>query len=176
MSSYNEWIYNRSTEEINLQIKALEYEQLYFKDMIIGPEGIGVISKISDTIMELCDPVESGIILVQFHISDKLEFEGLYNHKDKSISIRNVNDDTTLLHEMIHFYIDNLEEINPAICECLLVDLYKTLSKRINNIDELILEHAELSSLTRLETYGGIHGVLFLLKSYDLDLKCKYNL
>jgi len=56
------------------------------------------------------------------------------------------------------------------------LELYKKLSSQIEDLDSRILAHANIHSGTDIAQRGGSHDILFLLKSFDLDLQCGYKL
>lgn len=163
-------------DEQHLVNLCFEYEQLYFQDMT---GETGVIKSISDIAVDMYDYVPLPTIeQADICISDTLDCEGRYNIETKIITISQKCSDikSVLLHEMIHFYIENLIVLNPALCEVLLLDLYKQLSGKIPNLDDLIYGHSDLYFLDILEQSGGSHGVLFYLKSLDIDLQCGFEL
>lgn len=103
------------------------------------------------------------------------------------------NDNIILLHELIHVFqglyayretppIINLDGekisavVYPFIRDVLFIELYNKLKNKINNLDALILEHANIHSGVSITNIGGNHDVLFLLKSLDLDLRLNYPL
>lgn len=99
---------------------------------------------------------------------------GAYNRKDMSIGIRLKSGKpvpTVLAHEMIHSYEHQLENLNPALKEYVLVRLYSRLSRDIPDLEARMEQHLEVTEHRSIENGGGRHGLLFLLKSYDIDLK-----
>lgn len=54
--------------------------------------------------------------------------------------------------------------------------LYKSLKNRIDDLDDRIEAHGHLLNEQQIYSRGGSHDILFLLKSYDLDLKKGYKL
>lgn len=97
---------------------------------------------------------------------------GQYNRQKKTITISPENlRKSVVLHEMIHFYESTIERINPAINEFWMLMLYNKLKEQVADLDGLILGHGELFGLDRLERSGGRHGLLFMLKSLELDLR-----
>jgi len=166
-------------QEFILRNKLYEYEDQYFRDMILQE---GVLKDTAEFALEwsgdLCYHV--GIDCISDVKVAALEdtFVGQYDAEKRILTITpdSINDPTVILHEMTHFYCHQLEKINPSLNEILLLDLYKRLSKEIDNLDELIASHAELYTLEKLEMRGGLHTVLFYLKTLDIDLKCGYKL
>ena len=50
------------------------------------------------------------------------------------------------------------------------------MSRKISDLDQRIQAFTHLSDQQKLDAIGGCHDVLFLLKSYDLDLRMEYPL
>lgn len=101
------------------------------------------------------------------------------------------NDNTVLLHELIHvfealynckesFYNPYGEKVDasvyPFIRDALLLALYNDLKVKIPDLDNRILAHANIYSGINIANEGGNHDILFLLKSLDLDLRLGYKL
>ena len=76
----------------------------------------------------------------------------------------------TLAHEMIHHLENELNNLNEAYCQYLTVKLWEKLSPMTPDLERRVLEHLEYSKLTNMEKECGQHDMLFLLKSYDIDL------
>jgi len=72
---------------------------------------------------------------------------------------------------MIHAYIDLFREGGLyGVMECLLLKLYGDLKTKIPDLYTRIMDHAH--ARTQDEFIGsGSHGVLFFLKSLDIDLR-----
>ena len=93
-----------------------------------------------------------------------------------SVDMTNSNTDPVILHEMIHlheFVIDNLPMFfHDAVLFC----LYKNLKSKVIDLDERIEAHGHILNSAQIAAVGGVHDILFLLKSFDLDLKMGYQL
>ena len=50
------------------------------------------------------------------------------------------------------------------------------MSRKISDLDQRIQAFTHLSDQQKLDAIGGCHDVLFLLKSFDLDIKMRYPL
>ena len=87
-----------------------------------------------------------------------------------------VKDDATVLHEMIHMHEFVINELPMFYHDALLWSLYADLRTRIPGLDELIAGHAHILTGAELYRQGGLHDILFLLKSFDLDIKKGYPL
>lgn len=123
--------------------------------------------------------------------------EGVQGQFDRNaltltISPSSVHDESVILHEMIHLHEFILEH-NPskdssqenvsknnspkllyhdAIFWC----LYTDLKTHITDLDDRIKTHGHILNQENILEQGGAHDILFLLKSFDLDLKKGYNL
>lgn len=103
---------------------------------------------------------------------------GQFDQKNQIVTIspKYVDQDSTILHELIHlheFVIDELPSFyHDVLCYC----LYKSLIKKIPDLDDRIMSHGHLLNEQALSERGGIHDLLFLMKSFDLDIKMGYRL
>ena len=104
--------------------------------------------------------------------------EGSFNCKTQTLSVdeNSLNCNSTILHEMIHLHEYVVNEQPLFFHDTLFWCLYKSLRERIPNLDKLIDDHGHIFNETNLLNKGGLHDTLFLLKSYDLDLKMGYKL
>ena len=103
---------------------------------------------------------------------------GYYNHQEQllCISRRHLNSDYVLLHEMIHLYEDVINELPLYYHDMLYWSLYQNLRKKTPGLDEATTLHAQLLNQAKTYIKGGLHDVIFLLKSFDLDIKQGYPL
>ena len=100
----------------------------------------------------------------------------LGEYKDNTIFInpKYINDDSVIIHEMIHLFEDNLNSIGVYFYhDILLWNLYSKLKPKISKLDEIIESHTEIYNINDI---GGMHDILFLLKSFDLDIRLGYDL
>lgn len=86
------------------------------------------------------------------------------------------NDDVVILHEMIHLHEFVLEILPMYFHDAVLFCLYKDLKNKINDLDQRIEAHGNILNSSSIANIGGTHDILFLLKSFDLDLKNGYKL
>lgn len=176
---YSEWRSNRTIDEYELHGKILEYEESYFEDMTFQPN-----SELYNTVQSMANmfdyfSVELESQYFTFRIQDlKNETMGRTNFPEREIIIapKYKDDKSVILHEMIHAYELTLQTEHSVLNELLLLALYKKLKPQISNLDSLIREHAELYGQHCISSSGGTHGILFYLKSLDLDLRCEYKL
>ena len=107
---------------------------------------------------------------------------GAYNSAECCLTLREdvLRDDAILLHEMIHMHEHVLQKVPHYYREILLLALYKTVKPQIAergfDLDQLIFGHSNVAEAQRVASIGGEHGILFYLKSLDLDLKMEYEL
>ena len=107
---------------------------------------------------------------------------GEYNFAENSLTLREdvLEDDAVLLHEMIHMHEHALQKVPRYYHEILLLALYNDLKPQIEDeggdLDQLIFGHSNIAEAQHITQIGGEHGILFYLKSLDLDLKMGYDL
>lgn len=176
---YNIWFNSRSSQEIELSFKILDYEHVYFEDMICEENSLCwdiasfVVNEIDYLYLNL------GSNRYRFYIvDDNSQYLGRCNGNENTIEItqQHTNDKSVILHEMIHAYEFILDSKLPAVRDILLLRLYLKLKPMINDLDERIVGHTELYGQSKVTASGGYHGILFFLKSLDLDIRCGYNL
>lgn len=176
---YSEWRKNITTEQFELQGLCYEYEDEYFEDMTLQKNSI--LYDVVQNQDEWTDGILMGIEFesLRFYIVNSDEYKGCFSPTERKIEIdrRYVNSKDVTLHELIHFYEWQLERnVSPTIRELLILRLYNKLKPQINNIDELITFHCDAFENYHTFYNGGQHGLLFYLKSLDLDLRCGYSL
>lgn len=93
-----------------------------------------------------------------------------------AISPEYTNDDATILHELIHLHEFVIHDGPWFFHDALLWCLYRDLRGKIEDLDSKIEEHGHILNETELQVQGGTHDILFLLKSFDLDLRKGYSL
>lgn len=174
-------IFELTEDERNLYIKIGELEERFFEDMTFQEDSL--CWDIYQMVSENFDDIPTGIwengCTPKIISDDKSGLYGFVDLKDKTINMIDTyaEDESVILHEMIHAYEDiTLDTILPGAGEYLLLRLYKKLNPLINDLDDRISQHMEVYSQTRINSIGGKHGLLFLLKSFDLDLRCGYEL
>ena len=103
---------------------------------------------------------------------------GHYNLETKTITIdtKSQDSDSVLLHEMIHVYEHVIDEHPAYYRDAIFICLYRDLKNRIPDLDDIILEHGHIYNQNKIANIGGIHSILFLLKSFDVDIKMNYPL
>ncbi len=90
------------------------------------------------------------------------------------VSPDHVEDDAVLLHEMIHLHEHVIDNFPLHYHDLVYWALYQDLRAKIEGLDDAINDHAHLLNETQLYLNGGVHDILFLLKSFDLDMRMGY--
>lgn len=116
-----------------------------------------------------------------FHLKvEKLNgpYDGCFNSEKQELCIcpEKVDDDLTILHEMIHLHEFVIDELPLYIHDMVLWALYQDLKQKIPQLDKLINSQAHMLIGSTLYHKGGLHDILFLLKSLDLDIRQNYPL
>jgi hypothetical protein len=173
-------------EEKKLSLKVLEYEKAYFEDMTFQPESITgdifveceqhIFSKRKNK--EYWPLPESGFDLSISQCSFKIKrikgAQGRYNHKSKTVFIHpEFNVQATILHEMVHVYDFTLDLTYPyPLRDIVLIQLYNKLKGKIKDLNRLIMVWAHYPNQHEIIcSKEGEHGVLFMLKCLDLELR-----
>lgn len=171
---YNKWVEQQTDEISNLHINALMYENL-FDDMCIAKSSI--MGKYLDTpqgsLKEDTYHFSIDAHYYKFIVTETTE-NGETDIFERTIKINPqfVDDKNIILHEMIHAHEHILSLVNPLLKETLIVELYKHLFPKFKDLDCIIYNHANISHNSDLAELGGYHGLLFMLKSLDLDFRC----
>lgn len=105
---------------------------------------------------------------------------GCYSHKDQVLKISSTIEDyiyePAILHEMIHLHEDVINEYPLYYHDILYWKLYSSLRDRIEKLDEYIRDCLSLYESREMYNENGLHDILFLLKSFDLDLRMGYEI
>lgn len=188
---FGEWYYNEATiAERTLANRAFSFEPL-FEDMKFSPgTPAGELTKIgikdvggenwTETYMDMPVSIQyASCQFVKFIVTEpENDSDACYNNQEQSICISPdlIDDDTVLLHEMIHFYESAVNEFPLYFHDALLWSLYSDLKGKIPKLDAIITDNAHILIESTLYTDGGLHDILFLLKSFDLDIRNGYPL
>lgn len=185
-----EWAQTASSDDLQLQDRVYELEH-YFGDMLFenGTETYNLIqvqaqmngeSDWVDTALDLPDAIEYfSLNWFTYHVKELEDgAAGVFNRMEYSLSVnpRYLTDDSVLLHEMIHLH-EFVIDLHPLFFhDAILWCLYRTLAKKIPDLDDRIAAHGHILNSSTIARQGGTHDVLFLLKSFDLDLQMGYKL
>lgn len=104
--------------------------------------------------------------------------DGYFNPEKQELCIPPdaLDDDPTILHEMIHLH-EYVYDCAPRFCHDMAFwGLYTHLRARIPKLDEIISTNACMLLQETIYKSGGEHDILFLLKSFDLDIRKGYPL
>ena len=187
-----DWYWGEATEEQKkLHDRDMLFEETLFDDMVFA-EGsssrklIEIKTKAEnsndwvDDVMSLPDELEYyNCNWFRTQIAD-LEGSALgqFNGLNQTITIspKAIDSDSVLLHEMIHAHEFAVNELPMYYHDMVLWALYTDLKRKIDGIDEAISQHAHLLNEWDIARSGGCHDILFLLKSFDLDIRQSYTL
>lgn len=113
-----------------------------------------------------------------YHMADLNGYGGKFDMQDRSLTVdlSNFGNDPVLLHEMIHLHEFVINDLPMIYHDAVLYCLYKDLADKIPNLNERIEAHGHILNAGKIARIGGVHDILFLLKSFDLDLKMGYKL
>ena len=189
-SWFMNWYHNQATpEEKQLLEKVYSFGEM-FEDMLFQQgtstyELIQCKSKAMNSNEWIDDEVSLPEVLDYFSYAffhfkvDKLEdSDGVFNHIEQSITIstEKLGNDSVILHELIHLHEFVINELPIYFHDMVYWALYKDLRTKISELDEIITGHAHLLTGSSLYSAGGLHDILFLLKSFDLDIRMGYSL
>lgn len=101
-----------------------------------------------------------------------------FNKANYSLKVdpRHIDDDYVILHEMIHMHEFVLEIYPTYYHDAILYSLYHDLRSKIEDLDRRMEYQGHIVKQEELTQFGGVHDLLFLLKSFDLDLRMNYPL
>lgn len=188
-AEFLKWYYEEATEQDRLLHDKLEDFADLFSDMLFE-EGTIVDSLIQCHVEDAegnnCGE-ESAIIpdALKYFSYNQVKtkyaempkgFAGSYDDEEMLLILSPdaAGDDVVILHEMIHLHEHILNRQPLFYHDALLWVLYTQLKEKIENLDVMIAAHSHVALGQSLYARSGLHDVLFLLKSYDLDLKMGY--
>jgi hypothetical protein len=121
-------------------------------------------------------PFLVSLVFHQVKISRMKGCLGRYDPKEQIIYIhpKYTTDKTVILHEMIHGYECILLQkgvFGQILRDTLTFCLYNSLKPKIKDLDIRVLDHSHVIRQQNLINDGGSHGILFFLKSLDLDIR-----
>lgn len=186
---FQEWYLTATQDEKNL-LERVEEFAIHFEDMIFSNgtsthKFVTCKSKLIgsdewvDDVITLPEELEYfSYSHFTYHIANFDDFFGCFNREDLSLSVdkASANTDRVILHEMIHLHEFVIDVLPTFFHDAILFCLYKDLKSKISNLDERIEAHGHILNSEQIAAVGGVHDILFLLKSFDLDLKMGYQL
>lgn len=113
-----------------------------------------------------------------YRVEDLPYCDAYFNKAERllCVSPEMLSSDSTILHEMIHLHESVINELPMYLHDMLYWVLYSDLKKKIPQLDEIITQQAHILNESTLYSDGGLHDILFLLKSFDLDIRQGYPL
>ena len=163
----------------------------FFRDMVFG-DGTSPYKmvKCKSKTMGVAEWVDDAVLLPEeieyfsysfftYYAKDLDGFSiGRFSPKERTLSISPayINDDSAVLHEMIHLHEFVIASLPLFFHDAILFCLYRDLKSKIIDLDERIEAHGHILHSNQIAEQGGPHDILFLLKSFDLDLKMGYRL
>jgi hypothetical protein len=177
------WTGTASEDEKRLARTIEKFENKYFNDVQFEPESItGDFFAVefqddSGKLQKDYEDVPFPISLIQTYVFklEEIKAEGQCDTEKHIICIKPKykTKKAIILHEMIHAYEGILLEnpLGEVLRDMLFISLYKDLNTKIKNLDNLIMTHGHSMNQRDITTKGGFHGILFYLKSLDLDLR-----
>lgn len=93
-----------------------------------------------------------------------------------TISPDHTEDDSVLAHELIHMFETLINKQPLYWHDMVLWSLYDDLRNKVKDLDEIIRSQSHILTGSTMYQSGGLHDLLFLLKSIDLDVRLHYPL
>lgn len=167
--------------------KVIDFSE-YFEDMLFRP-GTTTYSflscKVSDYSGNEIDPTGMLPDGLRYFCYDSFYYRvremtppymACFSRRNYSLKVdpRYIDDDYVILHEMIHMHEFALDIYPAYYHDAVFHCLYKDLHSKIADLDDRIERQGHILKQQQLARFGGTHDLLFLLKSFDLDLKMNY--
>lgn len=113
-----------------------------------------------------------------FYVRELGGYLGEFSHLDYSLTVdtNSLKNNSVILHEMIHLHEFVINRLPLFYHDAIIYCLYKDLAGKISDLDDRIEAHGHIFNSQQIASAGGTHDILFLLKSFDLDLKMGYPL
>lgn len=180
---------NISDDERKLVDRVYDFEK-YFQDMLFEPgtpsgELIKCQSKSDnedewhDDILDRPDELQYfSLTFFHYKVDADIDHGGYFNSKDQVLCVQPhlVDDASVVLHELIHLYEFVVNELPLYFHDALYWSLYAKLKNRIPDLDEIITSRTHVLIGSSIYNQGGLHDILFLLESFDLDIRMGYPL
>lgn len=116
--------------------------------------------------------------MFRFSVESLEECDGRYEMWEQRLIISpdQLNNDSIILHEMIHLHESLLMTLPIFFHEAVIYCLYTDLLAKIPNLNSIIEDCTHLYNCMLMAEEGGLHDMLFLLKSFDIDLRFDWPL
>lgn len=177
-----------STPDFRLYDKVTEFEDM-FDDMLFknGTRSYELtLEKTTGEDRKECVQAASTCEELEYFMLEDFNYEarelegcdGYYDRQNKAlvVSVDELENNSTILHEMIHLYESVINELSWSRHDMLIWALYQDLREKIPALDEIVNHHSHQLTQSKLQSAGGNHDLLFLLKSFDLDIRMDYPL
>lgn len=189
-SWYMDWYCTQASPEEKRLVKKVEEFGELFDDMLFQ-EGTRTYELIKcqtkengsdewiDDEMQLPDELSCfSYTFFHFKVEQLERGLGQYNRIDQTMTIipEKLEDDSAILHEMIHIHEEVINELPMYYHDMIYWSLYIDLKNKIPKLDEILTGHAHLLTETSIYNWGGLHDILFMLKSFELDIRMRYPL
>ena len=184
--AFFEWYQKATEEEIHLCEKVEQFGK-YFSDMLFADGITKSFVTIQKKLKEDDEYINSTMTLPKeledfsysfftYRIEESEEYEGLFDRERQCLTVVPNCSDSTVLHEMIHLHEFVLNELQLFFHDVVIWSLYRDLVKKIPRLDKIIENLCHIYNDESIYCYGGLHDLLFTLKSFDLDLRMGYEL
>ncbi len=189
-SWFQDWYWTKASQDDKLLFdKVYDYESL-FEDMLFR-QGTSTYELIQckskpldsdeweDDVIDLPHELEYfSYTFFHFKVETLDDCDGVFNRQEQSLTVppEALADDSTILHELIHLHEFVINDLPMYFHDMVYWALYKDLKSKIPALDEIITGHAHLLTGSSIFSEGGLHDILFLLKSFDLDIRMGYPL
>lgn len=189
-SWFLEWYCSSATPDEKKLYEKIQSFSPFFEDMLFQPETstyelIKCKSKPTDNDEWIEDEIDLpdelycfSYTFFHFKTENEDDVDGFFSPSEQTLCIKPalIDNDATILHEMIHLHEYVLNELPLYFHDMVYWALYKDLKQRIPKLDEIITSHAHMLTGSSLYSSGGLHDILFLLKSFDLDIRMGFSL
>ena len=146
----------------------------YQLTMVKTQNDAGAWSEIGDSLPEELE--EFDYSRFRYKTEKPSDCDGYFNAVESILCVPPDAEDSTVLHEMIHLHESVINDLPMYFHDMLYWALYQDLRSKIPQLDDIVTGHAHLLTGTTISDIGGVHDILFLLKSFDLDIKMGYPL
>jgi len=183
------WYWNEASEQEKELMEKVESFGILFWDMLFKPGTCSYeLTKVNTKDqggnwfcagMELPEELEDfDYSSFYYKVEELSDCDAYYNNAEKLICVSPelLSSDSTIMHEMIHLHEAVINDLPMYFHDMLYWALYKELKEKIPQLDEIITQHAHILTGSTLYSAGGLHDILFLLKSFDLDIRQGYPL
>ncbi len=185
--TFFEWYNNEATPEDKALLNRVDELGTLFDDMCFKPgtssyeltkyeikNNDGTWTEMSDDLPDSLENFDYCTFI--YKAAEPEDCDGYFSGEDSILCVPPDANDLTVLHEMIHLHECVIDQLPMYWHDMLYWALYKDLRNKIPELDEIITRHAHMLNESDLYALGGNHDILFLLKSFDLDIRTGYPL